>query len=178
MTEETIANLNRLLKIEQDTAATQAAKIEELERKVEDLDRYIDTDVLGWTRHRPWSEDGLPVPRLEMRWSRSGPAEAVALLVLVYRHFLDQIEAVPLGQTRCSGGGYRDDRPADAPPMFHEWPERGGGLELPFRDGAHLKHNAKHLGLRAFISTDLGDVTEIDPVTKAQTWIRRAGVSP
>jgi hypothetical protein len=175
--ETTVANLNRLLDIERDATLVRDTRIADLYQEVERLERQLDTSVLGWSRHRPWKEDGLPVPRLELRWKLTAPGEAVALFVLVYRHFLDHVEAVPLGQTRCSGGGYRvgENRPADMPPLFHAGTYAGmPGLDLPFRDGSHLKHNAKHLGLPAYISTDDGDVTQLDPETWAQTWIRRA----
>lgn len=173
---ETIANLNRLLEIERSNVAERDGRIVELEQKVENQERYMDTSLFGWNRHRPWKADDLPVPRLEMRWTHTGDGEAVALQVLVYRHFLDQIEAIPIGQTRCSNMAYRNH--GDNRPMFHGWEERGELLDLPFRDGSHIRHNALHLGLRAFVTTDRGDVTEINLLTRQQTWVRRNLLAP
>lgn len=170
-TNDTIANLNRLLEIERVTIAERDATIEELQTKIDEQERILDIDDATLWRARPWTEDGLPVPRIELRWSVTGRSEATALLVLVYRHLLDHHEGVVLGQTRCNGGSYDEER-LDGKPAFHAY--HGKGLETPFRDGVHMAHNAKHLGLRAFITTEAGDATEIDPETRAQTWIRRA----
>lgn len=166
----TIANLNRLLEIERQQVAERDETIGELQEKVYNYERQLDNDaVLVW-RVRKWEAGALPVPRIELRWSLTGRLEATALLVLVYRHLLDNVEAVVLGHTRCSGSSYDEDR---GPGMFLS----GDGLSTPFRDGVHLTHNAKHLGLRAFITTEDGDATEIDPETRVQTWISRAEVA-
>lgn len=167
----TIANLNRLLEVERAKAEEQSATIEELQGKVEEQERLLDIDDASMWRPRAWTEDGLPVPRIELRWKVTGHSEATALLVLVYRHVLTHIEGVVLGQTRCSGGSYDRER-LDGKPPFHAY--HGDGLETPFRDGVHMTHNTKQLGLRAFITTESGDATEIDPETRAQTWIRCA----
>lgn len=82
----------------------------------------------------------LPVPRLEMRcvpyyegtWSTQ-----LWTYCLVYRHFLGHLVWIPLGETRRTGGMLRE-----APPALDD---------LPFRDGAHIRHDAGLLSLPAFV---------------------------
>lgn len=171
---ETVENLNRLLKAARRRIAKLKREVRRAEERAEGLERQLDTNTLGWSRHREWTEEDLPVPRLEMHWERTSEDgyERVALYVLVYRHFLDgcgdkpKIEAVPMGLTRVSGGHNRT-------PWF--W---NGAIETPFRDGAHFKHDAKHLGLPAFVTTEDGDVTQVNPDTGEQTWVHRSEFAP
>lgn len=165
--DRTIGNLNRLLDIEREKLLEALeSDLREAEEARDGFERQLETGTLGWSHPREWTVAvggvDLPVPRIEMRWSTTSTDgyETVALYVLVHRHFLDDIVATPLGQTRRNSGR------VDSFLM-------GGDLDLPFRDGAHFAHDARHLGLRAFITTDRGDVTELDPVTRAQTWLAR-----
>lgn len=81
----------------------------------------------------------LPIPRLEIRWERLGRYTRIANYFLVYRHLTGEITAIPLGSTRTDGGKDPDG------PME---------LRTPFRDGAHMNHDMKHLNLRAFVVAD------------------------
>jgi hypothetical protein len=115
-------------------------ELEELRERAAELEREAEQDQT-WTRHREHKQDlppgNLPVPRLEIRWARAAGERLVADYSLVYRHLCDQIIVVPLGRTVCHG------RPDDLP-------ERGGHIELPFRDGAHIHHDMLQLGLPGF----------------------------
>lgn len=53
---------------------------------------------------------------------------------LVRRHFLGYVEVNPLGLTKRQGGNNQ--------PPWHDDPR----VTLPFRDGAHARHDAAHLG--------------------------------
>lgn len=116
-------------------------QIRKLEDRVYELENAIDGDVWGWTIHGRLTDEenmDLPIPRLEMRWvplEESGYNWA-ALYRLVYRHFLGHICFIPFGHTRRGG---------TTEPMTME------SLDLPFRDGAHLKSDAQQLNLPAFV---------------------------
>lgn len=122
------------------------AELDKADRLIEDLRNQIRGLENGWTRHLQLpSEQTLPVPRLEMRIC--GTEDRIEWVYLfVYRHFLGHCEGVPLGQTVSSGR--------------HAFPPRGfdGRLKLPFRDGAHFRHDARTLRFPAFVSC--GDVVE------------------
>lgn len=86
----------------------------------------------------------LPIPRLEIRWHRTNDGYSImATYGLVYRHLLDEVYLVPLGCTKRSG--YLNSRKEPC-------------LDLPFRDGCHMKHDAKNLHLPAFVvDADFGE---------------------
>lgn len=101
--------------------------------------------------HAPFvrTADPLPVPRLEVVWSRADepPAEDaqvggrdcwVAEYRLVLRHLLGHTTHVVLGTT------HRDGRNGRVPD------------DLPFRDGCHAKHDAWHLHLPLYLVTSTG----------------------
>ena len=116
-------------------------QIDKLAERVEELENTLDGRTWGWTIHTTVSEDenmNLPVPRLEMRWRELDDwgYNWEAQYRLVHRHFLDHLVAIPLGSTKRGG---------DSPPMTNE------KVDLPFRDGAHIKHDAKALDLPAFV---------------------------
>lgn len=130
-------------------------RISELEEKLESAETSArfnsDVEKWFWTRHREdWPDRGLPVPRLEMLWTdMSGTwSRMEALYVLVYRHWgTDKLMAVPMGLTRRDGGGGRPVTPSR-------------GVDTPFRDGAHIRHDAAQLGLPAYAVCG-DDVTEV-----------------
>lgn len=140
------------------------ARIEELEGRIEELEGRIgdwedsrDEDAWFWTRHEKVDDkDGLPVPRLEIRWTPLGRGRYnwLASYNLAYRHLLGHVMSVPLGATRQSGGDERG-------------PVREGKVETPFRDGVHIMHDAWALKLPAYAVC--GDVvTKIEPGTREQ----------
>ena len=117
--------------------------IEELRAKVEEFENKERSDRTAWTRHRVFKVDpspDLPVPRLELRWVETDDDEGYDVKCqysLVYRHLLDEIVFVPLGETKSSGGLAKRDR--------------DGRLDTPFRDGAHFANEAHQLRLPAFV---------------------------
>lgn len=116
-------------------------RISELERKLEAAEQQINYGV-GWARHKEFTQADcpnptLPVPRLELRWSRQD-GETVCIYSLVYRHLLGDIVFVPLGRTKTSGALQDQLRPE-------------GRIHLPFRDGSHFANEMRQLGLRGFV---------------------------
>lgn len=80
--------------------------------------------------------NGLPVPRLEIRYKDTADPEKLrAEYGLVYRHLCDHLVFATLGLTKIHGA-------------LHYYRDR---LDLPFRDGAHIRHEMKTLNLRAFV---------------------------
>jgi hypothetical protein len=133
--------------------------IDELEEKVRELEQDNEhlRSFLPWTDHTVLKEDvpfGLPVPRLEMVWEQTDERrqEWHAYYRLVYKHLLDDIILVPLGQTRVGG---HMDTPVNS----------DGSIQIPFRDGAHIDHDAEQLSLRAFVRYE-DHICEIEPGTR------------
>lgn len=127
-------------------------KDRELDGLREALAKYEEPREWRWMMHTDRQEDthDLPVPRLEMTcepvyeglWSVQ-----TWTYCLVYRHFLGHLVWVPLGETKRTGGSM------DVPPMLDD---------LPFRDGAHIRHDSVTLNLPAFVV--IGDRTQrIEP---------------
>lgn len=119
-----------------------AELLEQRERELEELHAQInekgEAERNIWTMHAKLPEEqSLPVPRLEILVEDSDESMYDRKLTyrLVYRHFLGYCVGVPFGMTRQGGGNA--DRPL---------------LELmPFRDGAHIKHDARQFGLPMFM---------------------------
>ncbi len=91
-------------------------------------------------RARAEREDtsGLPVPRLELRWiGEPEDTEGEWEYNLVANHFAGGLVFYPLGNTEVMGG-----TSAYLP---------NGRIQLPFRDGAHIKHDMKELKLPGFV---------------------------
>jgi len=124
-----------------------------LEERIEELTRELEetTDKLTEARHviagseNGWrspvdvqDDESLPIPRLEMVFEPSptkGWRQHVAMYRLVIRHLRGNLQAIPLGSTRVSGGD------GSLPGME----------DLPMRDGAHIHHDTEHLRLPAFV---------------------------
>lgn len=125
------------------------AKIEDLEGKVEELQRLLEASKSGWTLHVDLGKapQTLPVPRLEMFYIQDDPNWYDFRVVqrLVYQHMLGHYEAIPIGQTRTQGGHGRA-------PIYDN------KISLPFREGCHVAHNAAAMNLPAFAV--LGDRVE------------------
>lgn len=130
-TELALHHLGELLK-------ARDAEIDALKARVTELEEELERDWT-WTRHVEHKTDpspGLPVPRLEIRWT-IGDREQIATYCLVYKHLCDQIVFVPLGKTRRNG--------PDVPPRASN-----GEIEVPFRDGAHIRHDLEAMNLPGF----------------------------
>lgn len=90
----------------------------------------------------------LVVPRLQIKCiNLSGDYRLTEWKYeLVYKHFTDEIEYVHIGTTN------RETEKCGIP--LNE----DGTIDLPIRDGAHIKHDAIHLNLPAFAIC--GDIIE------------------
>lgn len=147
-----IERLMELLEEKDQKIAELEGDVREATEKEEERQRWAET---FWTRHVKLEDDGgLPVPRLEIRWERDDVARSGyqwrANYNLVYRHFLGDIIAVPLGRTMVGC----------------EHPVRNGKIDTPFRDGAHIRHDAAQLGLPAYsVCENITDVIETRPKT-------------
>lgn len=109
-------------------------KIEELQEQIDGMKAHA---TWGWARHTMIEADAdpLPVPRLQIEAFNTSGDWYIAEWVysMVYVHLLGHHVVVPLGHTRQTGGrGPRD------------------ASDLPFRDGAHIRHEAKAFGWPAF----------------------------
>ena len=95
------------------------------------------------------SMETLPLPRLQLTWTRTGKG----CWECSYDLF------IPIGENDCrgesDGGG-----PGYTTAHFNTTEASGGGaspvcpggsLRSPYRDGAHIKWDAKRLGLPAFV---------------------------
>ena len=127
-------------------------EIETLRALNSELEQQVRESEAGWSLPVKLSgAQTLPVPRLEIVYVQDDPeswASWRTLYRLVYRHLLGHCVAIPLGETAIRGGG-------DAPPI------RSGKIDLPFRDGAHIRTEARTLRLPAFAVC--GDVVESIP---------------
>lgn len=161
MTKKSVERLEELLDKKDET-------IEKLSDKVDHLERELDYPNWEWMRHSSVEEDSdLPVPRLEMRYVATGTEvnpwyNYEACYNMVHRHFQGHLMSIPLGQTRISGGN-------GAGPHHYEADDQ---WELPFRDGAHIRHDAVDLNLPAFV------VIEPDGVKFSEKIIAPIRVDP
>lgn len=145
--------------------ADKMTAIERLEALLDEKDEEIHTleaekaereygDRWGWMRQRKSEEaEGLPVPRLEIRWRKLNDWERVAEYSLVYRFFHGEVIRVPMSVTKQSGG-----------PVVH-----GDMVSTPFRDGAHIQHDMRHLNLPGYAISD-GVVTKLEPMTRPNPY--------
>lgn len=118
----------------------------EIERLTKQLDSYQAFADWGWAQPSILEVDDLPTPRLELVVRGEYPWFSFETVYqLVYKHLLGYSVSIPLGHTKTTGGGQ--------PPVLHD-----GTIITPFRDGAHIRHDSKHLGLPAYIT--FGDVTQ------------------
>lgn len=132
------------------TIDEQEERISELEEENRILRAFV-----PWTEHTIAKEDaplGLPLPRLEIVWKKleRDPRgyDWRCTYQLVYRHLVDDVVSVPLGETKIT--------------WTREPVGSDGKIELPFRDGAHIHHDAMELDLPAFVR--YGDrAQKIDP---------------
>lgn len=134
--------------------------IERLENLLDQKDRELQAfrkeaefqeyrEKWAWMRQQKSDEaDGLPVPRLEIRWRQADEWTRLAEYSMVARHFMGDVIRHPISVTKCSGTGA----------LVHE-----GKVETPFRDGTHIRHDMRHLGLPGFVIAN-GVVTKLEPM--------------
>ena len=145
---EAIKRLEELLYIKDDEIARLQDIVNEHNEKQEQEE---DRDAWKWTVHRKITDSenlNLPVPRLELRYKSIAPNHYISEwdYGLAYRHLLGDIIFVPLGRTRVTGG--------------QRAPICKGKIDLPFRDGAHIKNESEQLNLPAYAICE-GVVQEI-----------------
>ncbi len=123
-------------------------QIEEMTETIERLRREADGAVWSeWMPRELEDVETLPLPRLEIEiaelTAQYDDAEVCLGIVyiyrLVYRHLTGFVRSIPLGRTTSTGGRMPRVR------------ARLGVLDWPFRDGAHIHHDAAHLGLPGFL---------------------------
>lgn len=109
--------------------------IDELNAKVERLERELEGALDGWRRSVDLVDDpSLPLPRLELVYEQvRGWSDYRVHYRLVLRHLLGDVYALPISYTKIGGGG--------SPPE----PDH-----LPFRDGCHAAHDAAFLALPCY----------------------------
>ncbi len=137
--EKTIKQLTKLLE-------KKDAKIKKLKAKNHELRQSLDGSRWGWAIPRKMEDDieELPVPRLEIRCRKllwddgSWTGDVQWDYYLVCQHLVDGLKEIPLGRTTTSSSNT-------------EWPRVfRGRLDLPYRDGCHIHHDAAHLDLPCF----------------------------
>jgi hypothetical protein len=116
-------------------------RIEELESELQKYEDAKEEEKWRWCIHENLPEhQTLPVPRLEMVFEPEYGGDdwynTVIKYRLIYRHFLNHCVAVPLGHTKRGGG-----RKPTLDDVL---------MDLPFRDGAHIRHDARSFGFPAF----------------------------
>lgn len=174
MTPKTEEQLNALIEELQQKLEAAEACVQDAEERADRFERQLQSDDLGWSnprRHELFA-DALPVPRLELHWTRDDEdgSSTRCTYMLVYSHFLDRgdnrhIVGVPLGQTKCQG--------ASRPSFFRFTDSKT--LDTPFRDSAHAYHDAEQFSLPLFITTIDEDIASVDVKTRDQTLLWVAG---
>lgn len=145
-TDKTIENKTAIERLE----ALLNEKDVELEELREAERRREYGEEWAWMRQTESDEaEGLPVPRLEIRWRRSDWWWS-ATYALVYRHLLGQVVIQPLGITRLHGG-------PPGQPIYN------GKVDTPYRDGVHIRHEMRTLKLPGYAVCE-GLVTELEPL--------------
>lgn len=126
-------------------------QIAELESKIEELEMKLDYCRWQWQQHEAFDNDNfsqqMPFPRLEMRMIRRSKDSWYSIewiYGLVYKHYGDlynnMLRFIPFSLTTNDGG--------------HDSFEsrlNNGQINLPYRDGTHIRAEAALLNLPAFI---------------------------
>lgn len=140
-------------------------QISELESKIDELEQKLDYARWQWQQHEAFENDELskqmPFPRLEMRMIRRSKDNWYSveyLYGLVYKHYSDlynnMLRFIPFSLTTSEGG--RDT---------FESRFKDGKLDLPYRDGTHIRSEAALFNLPAFIVCKEKSVCQrIDPL--------------
>lgn len=172
-----MSNEQELIRHLTEALSQKDGQIEDLKNELRQARYLLSADPFVWAlpgRSMDARED-LPVPRLELVYTPSAREGVVSwheyrvLYRLVYRHMNRELHAVVFGETRNRGGGWDPKRP---PVNSVEASYRPGKLELPIRDGAHIRRDMVHLKLPAFaiagdVVEDLADLA-VDPTRGGQ----------
>lgn len=130
------------------TISEKEESIDELENQIQEIKSEADLSW-DWARHtKPEEDSRMPVPRLELRAEVLNEFSYAETYQLIYRHFLGHLVAIPLGQTKVSGGHF------SVPNLDR----------LPGRDGAHIKSDKVNLNLPAFhiVGDEIKDIDLIE----------------
>lgn len=124
-------------------------EIEKKDVRIEEFETTLRGVLTGWAVpvELP-SDQSLPVPRLEMVFEELDSYNTRMVYRMVYRHLLGHCIGVPLGATTRSGYGKYD-------------PIDNTDMAMPFRDGAHLRNEARQFGWPAFVVFE-GRVKELN----------------
>ena len=128
-----------------------AEQLESAEDEIRELKYQVSRleDRLPWTEHLTLEESNLPVPRLEMLWEKGKFPRGYNFRCstrLVYRHTLGHLVGIPFYET-LRGSEIS--------------PDEYGKIDTPFRDGVHIRNDARQLQLPAFVIWN-GKVEQID----------------
>lgn len=179
MPKTTEERLQELLDAKDEEIESVRTKLCETQDRVAILERRIDSFEGGWMLPEMGAEDiaELPLPRLEVRWFQMYENQKEddwssyrVTYSLILKHLTDAIVSIPMGMTTVQSGGKY------GPP----WKVRDGAgaplCELPFRDGAHIHHDAGHLQVPAFAVFPDGTFLRIDgdPTRTSQAEYGRA----
>ncbi len=148
-------------------------EIDKLNDKVSDLESLLNYHKWSWCRHQIIDKSidlykDIPFPRLEMMLSRVSENnwyEIEWIYGLVYGHYSNvgynnNLLFIPFSKTTSrSGAGTFESH-------FND-----GKLELPFRDGVHIKAEALTLNLPAYIScAEKGIIQKLEINEEPITW--------
>jgi hypothetical protein len=140
-------------------------QISELESKIDELEQKLDYARWQWQQHEAFENDEfskqMPFPRIEMRMIRRSKDSWYSIewiYGLVYKHYSDlhnnMLRFVPFSLTTSEGG--------------HDTFESrlyNGQIDLPYRDGTHIRSEAALFNLPAFIiCREKGVCQKIDPL--------------
>jgi hypothetical protein len=131
----TIERLEELLAKKDQELEEKDAELQKASEENDRLERELKGSLDGWRHSVELPDDDLPVPRLEVVYVLDdGWSDFRVIYRLVMKHLLGNLVAIPLSYTKISGG------PNKEPEADH----------LPFRDGAHMAHDAALFGIPAF----------------------------
>lgn len=120
-------------------------QITEMSETIERLEREVNGAVWAeWLPREMPENERFPVPRLEIeivenRHPKGWHLGIVCIYRLVYRHLTGTLRSIPLGRTTSSGTTSKN------------WTFALNSSNWPFRDSAHIHHDAAHLGLPGFL---------------------------
>ena len=103
------------------------------------MEKRIDDWIKGTILNEK-ENNNIPVPRLEIRYFdyKSNGYNLIAIYSLIYKHLLGDIINIPFGHTKIDSGR--------GTPVYED-----GTLDMPFRDGAHIKNEMLQLNLPAYV---------------------------
>lgn len=136
MSDESEEKVSAALERLEGLLADKDEELSEANATIERLENELEGSREGWRLTLMIDDDGeLPVPRLEMVYTYlyEDWRNYQVVYQLVFKHLLGKLMIVPLSRTTVQGG---DGEPPDN--------------VLPFRDGAHARHDSGHLDMPVY----------------------------